>query len=178
MQEWNHHDPLSQILGNAPDRFFELRPSPDIMEMAKEAERIEEEALDEIALSTGRVGNSREVVHPRNITLKHPYYPQYASDLVTEAYEMESVKTGQAPTAPEQISHPRGGVPSDFPQGASDLCDVAYRMDHHTEGTVQSKKKADRLYPQYHPELYGASDLVDKAYQLDHPEQLKKNRTN
>jgi len=177
MQGWNHHDPLSQILGNVPDRFVEVRISPDIMEMAKEAERIEEEALEEIALSTGRFGDSRQVLRSRKVTLKHPYYPQYASDLVPEAYEMESAKTAAAPTAPEQTSHPREGVSSDYPQGASDLCDVAYQMDHPPEGTEQSKKKVDRLYPQYHPDLYGASDLADKAYQLDHPEHFTKKRT-
>lgn len=174
MQGWNHHDPLSQILGNAPGRFIQLRPSPDIMEMAKEAERIEEEALDEIALSTGRSGDSKEMVPPCNSTLKYPYYPQYASDLVTEAYDMENVKAAKAPTVPEQTSHPRGIIPPDYPQGASDLCNVAYQMDH-TEAIVQPEKKAaDRLYPQYHSEMYGASDLVDKAYELDHPELPKK----
>lgn len=92
LQGWNHHDPLSQLLGNLPDRLTQTTPPAiDVIEMAKEIERIEEDALDEIAVSTGRAGPSKEEMnHATN--LKFPYYPQYASDLIDKSYEMENTK--------------------------------------------------------------------------------------
>ena len=177
LQGWNHHDPLSQLLGNLPDRLTQTTPPAiDVIEMAKEIERIEEDALDEIAVSTGRAGPSKEEMnHATN--LKFPYYPQYASDLIDKSYEMENTKSSKPSPILKQASPPLDQAPSDYPQGASDLCDVAYQMDHPPEETTKPQKKGtDRLYPQYHPEMYGASDLVDKAFELDHPELMIKKK--
>ena len=170
LQGWNHHDPLSQLLGNLPDRLTLTIPSVDVIETAKEIERIEEDALDEIAISTGRAGPSNEAMN-HDTNLQFPYYPQYASDLIDKAYEMENTKTSKPSPILKQASPPLDQAPSYYPQGASDLCDVAYKRDHPPEETTKPQKKnTDRLYPQYHPEMYGASDLVDKAFELDHPE--------
>jgi hypothetical protein len=174
LQGWNHNDPLSQLLGDLPDRFIQTTPAIDVIEMAKEMERIEEDALDEIAMSTGRASPSNEAMnHATN--LKFPYYPQYASDLVDKAYEMENMKTSKSFPILKQACRPLDQAPPEYPQGASDLCDVAYQMEHPPEETTKPKKKVtDRLYPRYHPEMYGASDLVNKAFELDHPELMKK----
>ena len=169
LQGWNHHDPLSQLLGNLPDRLTLTIPSVDVIETAKEIERIEEDALDEIAISTGRAGPSNEAMN-HDTNLQFPYYPQYASDLIDKAYEMENTKTSKPSPILKQASPPLDEAPSYCPRGASDLCDVAY-MDHPQEETTKPQKKdTDRLYPQYRPEMYGASDLIDKAFELDHPE--------
>ena len=177
LQGWNHHDPLSQLLGNLSDRLIQTTPPAiDAIELAKEMERIEEDALDEIAMSTGRASPSNEVMNHHAANLKFPYYPQCASDLVDKAYEMENIKTSKPPPILKQASRPLDQAPSDYyPQGASDLCDVAYQMEHPPPDETtkpRQEKVTDRLYPQYmyHPEMYGASDLVDKAFELDHPE--------
>ena len=181
LQGWNHRDPFSQLLGSNRDRSVQMIPTADIIETAKEMERIEEDALDEIAKSTGRANptSTKKVMpHARASTtaanFKFPYYPQYASDLVNKAYEMENIKVSKVTPVLKKTSRPLVAAPSNYPPGASDLCDVAYQMDHPEETTQSKKKVTDQLYPQYHPEMYGASDLVNKAYELDHPELMEK----
>ena len=205
MQSWNHHDPIAELASSLPMQkgpFYYPQTASDLLTRAMEMELINEEAQNEINASTGCNSMQTSAKPKPRRKLAQPYYPQYASDLANEAYEMDHLDDQSV--AATSASKPKKDVvgaslnplahtsmpyvPLDYPQGASDLADKAYEMDHLDKmekgrGTKEKARtsapsppsRTDELtvgdpfymYPQY------ATDLATEAYEMEHPAEKK-----